>query len=350
MHVELASILTAGMNIYLAVTLGHDGTLDEGTMELFDFSGEWLRARRPLLEGTDNVTDVAMLLGTANPKDLHWPGGASGYSEELFKVEANLRANGYLTHRLINSAGSRRYDSIPPTVRTVIVPDRAQLTSSDAEILDGFVRRGGKVLAIGRGMGLTRTEEFRDAAPMFGIHSEGYLSADSFDVKWESKELSVRGPILHVKPTSAEPLLWASILQEGETPLFTGNRIGSGMAYALTTSESALAENGDLLRYLWKETIGQPLWEVEINPERYIVRIRRQKQRHVLHVIDSLTTKEGPMQRYRPLYTRLKINSERTRFQKATVVPDNRPLEISIEGIWKTIEVFPNPELTIALE
>ena len=175
-------------------------------------------------------------------------------------------------------------------------------------------------------------------------------------MKWNNDNLSLPGPILGVSPTSAEPLLWASVWTAGEMPLFTRNRVGNGMAYAFAARESALAEKPDLLRYLWTETIGEPLWKVGINPQRYHVRIRRQKQRYVLHVIDSLTTKEGPMSeayntiRYRPLYTRITINSERIQFQKATVQPDNRPLRITTDGIWKTMEIYPDPELTIVLE
>jgi alpha-L-fucosidase len=359
MHVELANILTAGMNMYLAVTLGHDGSVDKGTMQLLDYSGEWLRARRPWLEEAEDVADVAVLLGTANSRNLEWPGGAPDYGVELALLEANLRANGYLSHRLINCAGSRKYDGIPQTVRTVIVPDRAQLMPSDRDMLDTFVRRGGKVLAIGRGIGLAGTEEPKPAASMFGLHYVDYVFPSwvvSLDLKWNNESLSMQRPILGVTATSAEPLLWASVPTAGEMPVFTRNRVGNGAAYELTATESALAEKPDLLRYLWAETIGEPMWKVEINPQRYLVRIRRQKQRYVLHVIDSLTTKEGPMckacntQRYRPLYTKLTINSERIPFQKATVVPDNRPLRISTDGIWKTMEIYPDPELTIELE
>jgi hypothetical protein len=359
MHLELANVFAAGLNIYLAVALGHDGTLNEPTMQLLDHAGEWLRARRPWLEAAEDFTDVALLLGAANPKDLQWPGGGSGYGDELWKLEAHLRANGYLPHRLINCAGSRQYDSIPPTVRTVIVPDRAQLTPSDAEMLDAFVRRGGRVLALGRGMRLAGTEEPIQAAAMFGVHSAGYPLPDmvrGFDLKWDTSTVSLSGPILHVKPTSAEPLLWAYAWTVGDMPVLTRNRVGNGTAYAFTATESALAEKTDVLRYLWNETIGQPLWKIEINPQRYLVRIRRQKQRYVVHVIDSLTTKEGPMSevygtpRYRPLYTELKVNSELVPFQKATVVPDSRALRISTDGIWKTMQIYPDPELTIALE
>ena len=328
-------------------------------MRLLDYSGEWLRARRPWLGEAEEVTDVAVLLGTANPAELQWPGGAAGYDDELARIEANLRANGYLPHRLINCSGSRKYDGIPPAVRTVIVPDRAQLTPSDADLLEGFVRGGGKVLAFGRGVGLAGTEEQNRAAPMFGLHSAGYVLpgwVGSLDVKWNTHNVSIPGPILGVSTTSAEPLLWASVWTAGELPVFTRNRVGSGTAYALTATESALTAQPDLLLYLWTETIGEPLWKVEINPQRYLVRIRQQKQRYVMHVIDSLTTKEGPMSeayntpRYRPLYTKITINSGRIPFQKATVEPENRPLRISTEGIWKTMEIYPDPELTIALE
>jgi len=359
MHVELASLFTAGMDVYLAVAPGHDGTLDEGTMQLVDYSGEWLRARRPWLEEAEDFADVAILLGMATPKELLWPGGAPGYGDELAKLEANLRTNGYLPHRLIDCAGSRKYEGIPQTVRTVIVPDRAQLTTSDAEMLDGFVRRGGKVLAFGRGMGLAGTEDPNRAAPIFGLRSAGYILPNfvgSVDIKWNNDNLSTRGPILGVSPTPAEPLLWASVGTAGEVPVFTRNRVGNGLAYALTATESTLAGKPDFLHYLWTETVGEPLWKVQTNPQRYLVRIRRQKQRYILHVIDSLTTKEGPMSeaydtpRYRPLYTKITINSERIPFQKAMVVPDNRSLQVSTEGAWKTMEIYPDPELTITLE
>ena len=359
MHVELASLFTAGLNVYLAVTLGHDGTLDEGTMQLVDYAGAWLRARRPWLEAAEDLTDVALLLGTADPKEFVWPGGGGGYDDELAKLEANLRANGYLPHRLINCAGSRKYDGIPAAARAVIVPDRAQLAPSDAEMLDAYVRRGGRVVAFGRGMSLAGTEKSNLAAPLFGLHNAGYILPDwvgSIDVMWKDEDLSLTGPILGVKPISAEALLWVSVPTAGEMPLLTRNQVGSGTAFALAAPESAFIPKPDFLRYLWTEAIGDPLWKVQINPPRYLVRIRRQNQRYLLHVIDSLTTKEGPMSeaydtpRYRPLYTKIAIDTTRVPFQKATVVPDNRPLKISAEGTWKTMEIFPDPELTIALE
>ena len=176
MHVELASLFTAGMNVYLAVAPGHDGILDEGTMQL-----------RRLLRRV--AAGAAAVAGRGGGCDGRRGPAGNGRSEgtpmagralpvmatNSRQIEANLRANGYLSHRLIKCAGSRNYEGMPPTVRTVIVPDRAQLTPADAEMLDAFVRRGGKVLAFGRGMGLAGTEEPNRAAPMFGLHSAGYV-------------------------------------------------------------------------------------------------------------------------------------------------------------------------------
>lgn len=194
---------------------------------------------------------------------------------------------------------------------------------------------------------------------MFGVHSAGYLrpgATDSFQLRWNNATLTVKGPVLAVSATSAEPLLWGSVWTAGELPVFTRNHAGSGTAYAMIPPEAALVEQPEFLRYLWSETIGEPLWKVLVNPQRYLVRIRRQKQRYVLHIIDSLNTKEGPMSeayntaRYRPLYTKISLNSDRIPFEKATVEPDHRALRVSIEGIWKTMEIYPDPELTIALE
>ncbi len=56
------------------------------------------------------------------------------------------------------------------------------------------------------------------------------------------------------------------------------------------------------------------------------------------------------MARYRPLYTRLALNSRLIPFGKATIVPDGRTLNVEADGIWKTMEIFPDPELTIVLE
>jgi hypothetical protein len=56
------------------------------------------------------------------------------------------------------------------------------------------------------------------------------------------------------------------------------------------------------------------------------------------------------MDRYRALYTHLALNSELLPFTRATVFPDNRTLQVSRDGEWNTMELFPDPELTIVLE
>ena len=136
----------------------------------------------------------------------------------------------------------------------------------------------------------------------------------------------------------------------GDMPFITRNSVGAGRAYLCASPEWSLVEKPEVLDQLWKEAIGEPVSRVTMNPERYQVRIRRLGDRTVVHVIDSLAASEGPMARYRPLYTKLAVNTRVVPFEKAVIVPDKRPLSVSLDGIWKVMEIYPNPELTIILE
>jgi alpha-L-fucosidase len=364
-HVECASVFSAGMNLYLAVTLAHDGSVDEHTLKLVDLAGEWLEERRPYLAGAEAFSDVAILLGTPDPQAASWPGGpgvserataaiAADYNDQLMKLEQHLIRSGYHPERLINLPPLRTYKSLPRSVRAVIVPDRAQLSAADRQMLEQFVRAGGSLIALGRG-GTLRAVTFDEPGPaeaLFGVTGAGYTANGDFTVILDQgKEVSLRGPLLHIKPTSATPILYARHRRVGEAPFLTVNRVASGRAYLVGAPEGALLERAEVLDRLWKTAIGEPATRLLANPERYTVRIRRQERRMIVHLIDSPGVTEGPMRRYRPLYTRLALNSQvLPKFEKATLVPSGRPLPLSSNGIWKVIELFPDPELTIVLE
>ncbi len=361
MHVECASVFSAGMNLYLAMTLAHDGSLDEYTLKLLDMAGDWLKQRRAYLANATTLSDVAILLGTPDPKAPVWPGGpgvgarangavSSDYNDQLMKLEQHLIRSGYHPERLMNVPPLRGYKSIPPGVRAIIVPDRAQLSAADRDMVEQFVRRGGTVIAMGRGGSLSAVtqDEPGRAAPLFGVTGAGYVAND-FTVLLD-KEPSLRAPILHIKPASAAPVVWAQHPRGGDMPFITRNSAGGGRAYLVGVSEGALLEQPELLSFLWKEAIGEPVSRLLENPDRYTVRIRKQANRTVVHVIDSPAAKEGPMARYRPLYTKLALNTQVLPFRTATIVPANRKLNVSADGIWKTLELFPDPELTIVLE
>jgi len=365
MYVELASVFSAGMNLYLAVTLAHDGTLDEHTLKLVDLAGEWLRQRRPYLTETEPLSDVAILLGTPDPTALSWPGGpgvgeransaiSTAYNDQLIKLEQQLIRRGYHPERLIHLPPLRSYRAIPPGVRAVIVPDRAQLSAADRKIVEEFVRAGGTLIAMGRG-GTLRAVTFKEpgaADALFGVTGAGYVANGPFTVLLdEEEEVNLNGPLLHIKPASASPVLWARHFRGGELPLVTLNRVGSGRAWLVGAPEGVLLERTEILDRLWKEAIGEPVTRLLNHPERYTVRLRRQHSRMILHVIDSISTIEGPMRRYRPLYERLALNTAvLPRFERAIVVPTRQSLKVTSEGAWKIIEVFPDPELTIVLE
>ena len=362
MHIELASVFSAGLNLYLAITLAHDGTLDDYTLSLLDMAGEWLKQRRPYLTGASDMTDVAILLGSPDANAPEWPGGAeaalnrangpisSDYNTQLMGLEQHLIRSGYLPKRLLHLPPLQTCEGIPEGVRAVIVPDRAQLTAADREAVERFTRSGGTVIAMRRGGALAsaNTPEPRRAAAIFGVSGAGDAAA-GFTVLLDPAE-DVRGPVAHIKPVSATPLLWANHPRTGDMPFLTRNAAGSGRAFLIGSPEWALVEKTGILDYLWKEAIGDPVWRVTVNPERYTVRVRRQPGRYVVHVIDNPAAREGPMARYRPLYTRLALNSRLLRFEKATIVPDGRTLQVAADGVWKTMELFPDPELTIVLQ
>ena len=349
---ELANLFTSGVNMYLAVALGHDGTVHEGTMQHVDLAGEWLRTRRPYLEHVEDVADVGVMLGSADEADRNWPGGAGSYSEDVMKLEMRLRAAGYMVRGYLRCPHSSDWERIAAGTRTLIVPDRVSLTAADAEQVRSFVRGGGKLVSFGRGVSLGKSGAPRAADGIFGVRSGGYLTESgrmTFRVMPDRQGPALDGTMLQLEPASARVLLWAAT-HEGDMPLFTRNAAGRGAAYAIPAAEGALWEAPALLGSIWKETIGEPSWKMDGAAERYTVRLRKQAGRYLAHVIDNLSSTEGPMQRYRPAYARLGINTERVKFEKAVVEPEGRPLKISTEGGWKTLELYPDPELTIVLQ
>jgi len=133
-------------------------------------------------------------------------------------------------------------------------------------------------------------------------------------------------------------------------PMVTRNRSGKGATWFVALPEASFKSQAQVVEPLLRDVTGEPWWKSGDAPDRYVVRVRVQKNRHIVHIIDRLSSKEGPMARYRPQYTRISLNASRLAFEKATVVPDWRALKVEASGGWKTIEVYPNPEITVVLE
>jgi hypothetical protein len=352
-HLEMAALFSSGLNVYLALALAHDGTAHEATLQLMDLAGDWLRKRRPYLEGAENYCDVGIALGTANPAEAWWPGGKDDYSAGLAPIEEHLRKSGYLPCRLLNNPHSQTWEEMPREMRAVIIPDRVSFTAADAARVRAFARSGGKVLAFGRGAALGVTGEPSRAEAMFGVRSLGYLepaSRGGLEIELVNKNVPVTPPILHLQPSPATTVLWAVTGVEGAMPALTRNPVEKGVAYLAAVPEGSLAKSPEVLERVWREVIGEPLWKVDDTSGRYVARLRQQGRRIVLHVMDTLSVTEGPMQRYRPAYTKLHINAQAVPFRRATVVPDNRSLETTSTNTWISFEVYPDPELTIVLE
>jgi hypothetical protein len=339
------------MNLYIAITIAHDGTTDEGATHLLDTAGGWLKSHRPFLENAVDAADVAIVLGTADAADLDWPGARTDSSGDFLWLEASLRAQGYQPRRLLNSAGSMRWTGIPPGTRAVIVPDRVSLSAADADKVRQFAAQGGTVLAFGRGATLSKSGAGANLDPVFGVDSGGFIDGvDGIGLLWNDKEVRLTGQVIHVKPTSATVRSWGSIFSEGTMPVVTRNQAGKGTSWFVALPETAFKNQPEFTARLWREAIGEPLWKVSGDSSRYLVRVRTQGRRSVVHVIDRLISQEGPMARYRPSYARLSLNSERIPFQKASVALGQQTVAIDSSGVWKSFEIYPNPEVTIVLE
>jgi len=352
-QLELATLFGNGLNVYLAIALAHDGTAHESTLQLVDLAGDWLRARRAYLEKTEPFCDVGIVLGTPDPRAMEWPGGRGEYNTEITQLEEHLRQSGYPPCRFLNLPGFQTWPEWPSSLRAVIVPDRVSLTPEDSGKLSQFARNGGRVLAFARGAGLGISSDAARIDPLFGVRGYGYLEPGSrggLSLQWQGKSLAVSPPLIHVQVGEKQAPVWVRTGVEGEMPALTRQEAGKGRAYFSTIPESSLLKVKDYLGYVWTEAFGEPLWKTDDTTGRYFIALRQQGSRKVLHVMDSLSTSEGPMQRYRPAYHKLYLNSQVVPFRKATVVPDQRALEVSQEGTWSVFTVYPDPELTIVLE
>ena len=354
-HISSAAALTlgGGINLYLAMALGHDGTTDQGCVELLGTAGKWLKQRREYLEGTTNFCDVGIVLGTADAKDLVWPGGPLNYGQEVAALETSLRQAGYLPCRLVNCPHQQRWDEIPVGIRTLILPDRVNLTSAEREKVRSFLKRGGKVLAFGRGAGLARSGDDPKVDEAFGVVGAGYLEPVDFEgitLEWRGKRASLKPPVILARPKSAKVLEWGRVETEGLVPLLASNRVGDGTAYFATVTESAFSESPEILEELWKETIGEPAWTIAEDPGRYFVFVRKQAGRLILHIVDDLSWHASANTRYHPQYIHLRLNAGVVPFQKVTVVPENQSIPVSTDGAWEVLELYPNVEMMLLLE
>lgn len=347
-----ATVLGGGINLYGALALAHDGKVDEESMDLLGLTGSWLKARREYLQSTTEFCDVGIVLGSADSNDLIWPGGGPQYEREITALEVSLRKSGFLPCRLLNCAGEQRWEAIPSGVRTLVLPDRVCLKSSDREKVLRFVERGGTILAFGRGAGLARSSNSPQVDTTFGVTNYGYIEpAQSwgFGVEWKRKSMSLLPPIIFVRPEAAQTIIWAQAQVEGAFPLVTVCRVGKGKAWLIAVTEASLAKIPGFLGHLWETIIGEPVWKSE-DPGRYTLRVRSQKARHVLHIADSLSCRGGSMGRYHPEYSRLELNNTIVSFHRATIVPSNRAVPVEVRGIWKSLELYPDPELTVLLD
>jgi len=169
---------------------------------------------------------------------------------------------------------------------------------------------------------------------------------------WGDQRAPVDRPLTQLRLDGAEAVLWAGTPSTGVTPALTRARAGAGVAYTFAMPESFLADQPKLAEHIWREAIGERVYRISDHSGRYTVRVRRQGQRHIVHVLDNLTVPPARIaaDRYRAAYVKLSIHAGRLPFQTATVQPDNLRLAVTSSGEWKTFEIHPAPEMLIELQ
>jgi hypothetical protein len=245
-------------------------------------------------------------------------------------------------------------EDIPVETQLLVVPDRVNLSHSDAQGIEDFVKRGGTLLTFCRGGALGRTHDTRPTFhPILGLETSGYLRAGrggGFTTTVEEETVFMQSVPIQVTVGTAKVIHWMQSFALGNVPLLTENRVGQGRAYHFAVPEAEVLKSKALFALLRKVLFPNPLWRFKGQPERYSANLRRLNDSLVLQVLDNLSVSEGPMQRYRPAFETISLNQEVLGFSRALLLPEKAPLELKQDGSWSSIELYPNPELMILLE
>lgn len=124
----------------------------------------------------------------------------------------------------------------------------------------------------------------------------------------------------------------------------------AGRAFLAAASEAYLGGTVPIVEEVWKDVKRAADLPCAGPPGQSYSRLRKVPETTILHMIDTPTLQEGPMNRYRPLYAKLAFNAKIFSFTRANVMPDGRVLGVLPDGDWLAVETVPDPELTIALE
>jgi len=125
--------LCQGASIYLALTPGHAGSFG-GDLEAAKAIGAWFRGVRPLLEGAEPFADAGI---------------APGAIDQTIAIQESLERAGIFARALSPRASADAWAGALGGLRAVILPEGAVLDDRRIEALRGYVRKGGRLIALG---------------------------------------------------------------------------------------------------------------------------------------------------------------------------------------------------------
>jgi len=204
-----------GASVHFALTPGHSGVFGQDLQQA-KAAGAWFRRVQPFLKDAQPYADVAIVLGTPAADGPGLPANAWGRAIALSDV---LGRAGVFSRLLYDTEQGGSWPESLTELPAIILPELAVLDDAHVEHIRQYVKKGGRLIALGRASMLdAKGERKQDYAlgDVFGARYKGELAVPArkheTQVKVDS-EYSAEFAGRHL--VDGQPTAWAS----GGTPM-----------------------------------------------------------------------------------------------------------------------------------
>ena len=307
LQLEAAIVVAQAGNPVIGQVPTPDGATDAAQFETFGQVFRPIRELEPWLVDAEGVADVAVVCATKpRTASAHWlrmTAGAEAVHEALIAQ--------HVQYDIV------RLDSDISKYRAVVLAEQTALSDAEAEMLRGYVRSGGTLIAAGNSSLFTERGKRRPdfaLADVFGVHYVGPVPADFVYLQLEDDALrrsATPVPIIadqtgvavtleggrnlgrlaepEARRTDATTVLWGDAPPDWEHahPGLVENRFGKGtcryIAFPVRCDNVPNIWIKRLLGVLVRDAVGSPLVSTTAGPGVEVT-LNRQHGRLVLHL------------------------------------------------------------------
>jgi len=297
-------------------------TLESGlTPERFEFMGKvvapFLRARQRWCMGSERVPDVSLLHSAASHYAVN-DQAKTCFTRRDNRLEgaANWLARLHLNYEIVPDW---RLDAQDVRSPLLIVEHAKKLTDRSAEALAQYVKQGGRLLMTG--MGPHGRELLREVCGIGG--SIGPKGSEPLTVDINGRNLSLEHWLFRTELSTATALLSATDHDGQSHPLLTKNTFGRGQAYyfatPLLTAHGKNVISDELMNCVFDQVAPASERYMTTNaPETVEVVLRKQDDRHVLHLVNMAPGQHDV------------VTAGRRPYRKVTDIPPVPPCRVSV--------------------